>query len=369
MIYNMDVVKEHEDLQDSYYHFLNDLIAYPDAWCYVVYSRRGPGKTYSALWESYYLQIPMIYMKRTNDDVEFICKEIAEDMESNPYVPINRDKGTRVTAKLIDTGIGGFYKKELNEDGKLVAEGSPFNLILSLNRIKAIKGFEASKFDWILLDEFIPQAGEIVKRKEGEMLLDLYMTISRDRVKRGLAPVKLILFANAEEISTPITNTLEIVDHMAELNATGRSHLYLEDRGIMIHHITSDEYPITDREQIGIYRGMKGTAWAAKAFEGEFSNNDFSCVERVKLKHYVPVCSIMYKNKTYYIYQKDELYYMTYSRHNNDIIYNLDRESEQLSFSLEILPDLRRAFSEDHIRFEKYSMYDLIINFRKHFKI
>ena len=46
-------------------------------------------------------------------------------------------------------------------------------------------------------------------RAEGEMLLDIYETLSRDRLKRGHAPLKLILFANAEEISTHITNTLE----------------------------------------------------------------------------------------------------------------------------------------------------------------
>ena len=369
MMLDRKIIADHEDLNDSYYHFINDILKYPDAWCYVVYSRRGPGKTYSALWESYYLKIPCIYMKRTNDDVEFICKEIAQDLESNPYVPINRDKGTNITSKLIDTGVGGFYERVLNEEGKYVVDGAPFNLILSLNRIKAIKGFEASKFDWILLDEFIPQAGEIVKKKEGEMLLDLYMTVSRDRVKRGKAPVKLILFANAEEISTPITNTLEIVDDMAELNHTGETYKYLEERGILIHHITSEEYPLTQKEQVGIYKGMQGTAWASKAFEGEFANNDFSCIEKVRMKHYKPLCSVKYKNKYIYIYQRDDRYYVTSSRHLGEVIYNLDRESEQLSFALEVLPELRMAFAEDHIRFEKYSMYDLIINYKKFFKV
>ena len=29
----------------KYYHFEDDLQAYPDAWCFIVWSKRGPGKT------------------------------------------------------------------------------------------------------------------------------------------------------------------------------------------------------------------------------------------------------------------------------------------------------------------------------------
>ena len=37
---------------EKYYYFPDDLERYPDAWCYIVWSRRGPGKTYSALREN-----------------------------------------------------------------------------------------------------------------------------------------------------------------------------------------------------------------------------------------------------------------------------------------------------------------------------
>ena len=37
------------DFDDGYYHFYKDVIDYPDADIYVVWSRRGPGKTYSFL--------------------------------------------------------------------------------------------------------------------------------------------------------------------------------------------------------------------------------------------------------------------------------------------------------------------------------
>ena len=70
---DMDLVKANENFDDGYYHLLKDIIDYPDATIYVIWSQRGPGKTYSALWSSYYLHMPSMYMKRTNDDTHFLC--------------------------------------------------------------------------------------------------------------------------------------------------------------------------------------------------------------------------------------------------------------------------------------------------------
>ena len=92
----------------KYYHFEDDLKAFPDAWCFIVYSPRGPGKTYSSLKYSLEKDIPIAYMKRTNDDVDFICNG-KSDYDTSPYYPINRDTGSNVAARLIDNGIGGFW--------------------------------------------------------------------------------------------------------------------------------------------------------------------------------------------------------------------------------------------------------------------
>ena len=62
-----------EDYQDGYYHFAKDLEDYPEAGMYVVWSRRGPGKTYSFLRYCIDHDEFFIYMKRTNDDVELLC--------------------------------------------------------------------------------------------------------------------------------------------------------------------------------------------------------------------------------------------------------------------------------------------------------
>lgn len=354
-----------EDYNDGYYHFSEDLQKYPEAWCYIVWSKRGPGKTYSSLWFAYN-NYPIIYMKRTTEDVNLICSSNTLGFDASPYVPINRDKSTNIKAKEIEKGIGGFWN--YNENGEPC--GLPVSYVLSLNAIKRFKGFDFSNCEWLLLDEFIPQVGEIVKRGEGEMLLDVYMTIARDRQKRGRAPLKLVLFANAEEISTPITNALEVVDIMADLNASGDPYFYDAERGIMLHHITNEEYPLKEEEKTGIYAAMKNTAWGAKAFEGSFANNDFGNVKKNNLKGYRPLIHLHYKQRDYYIYINDKgFYYMSESQAQCEFNYDLNKENDQKLFFIEHAIDLRRECIEDRFKFQKYSMYDLLMNYKKFFKI
>lgn len=372
-LYPIDIINQNEILNDGYYHILNDILMYPDAWCYIVWSMRGPGKTYSNLWASYYLNeavgLKNMYIKRTNKDVKFICQS-SEDAEYNPFNPICRDKNILVKPKLITETSGGFYKAKINNDtGEAEPYGAPFVRIQSLNDIKSIKGFDASTYDWITLDEFIPQAGEVVKRLEGEMVLDLYMTAQRDRLERGFAPQKLILFANAEEISTPITRELEVIDDMAELQFNGKSHKYIESRDILLHHITPAEYEMKKTKSIGIYKGMSGTAWARKAFEGDFSKNDFTNVKTLSLKHYKAIARFLYRGTFWYIYRKEGRFYICRSHNRTDNTYNLERENEQKSFYYDYVIDLQAALIEDRVKFEAYSIYDLINKYRKYFEL
>ena len=356
---------KYEDINDSYYHILKDLLKYPKAWAYFVWSKRGPGKTYSALWMCYYNDIRFIYMKRTDKDVNLILKNDNMDFDASPYKDLKRDKHLNVVGVKIDDGIGAFYEAD--------NEGEPYKLlcyVLSFNKVQAYKGFGFSDCEFIIFDEVIPQKGERVKRSEGENLLDLYMTVSRDRQKRGRSPLKILMFANAEEISTPVTKELEIVDDIADMNASGQTHMFT-DRKMLLHHITNEEVPITESETEGIYEGMKGTAWFDKAFGGYFSGNDFSNVSKRSIRRSTPLIEVIYRKHSYYIYynEEKEKYYMCSTPAKCQNIYNLDRENDQKRFYYDFAIDLREACMNECFKFEKYSMYDLIINYRKNFDL
>lgn len=360
---------EEENYNDSYYHIGKDFESYPDAVIYIVWSRRGPGKTYSALRYPYIHGFKTMYMKRTNADVQTICEYAGDiDMDPSPWVPLNKDFGLNIKPRLLKKGLGAFY--EADEKGDPL--GPVINYIASLNAVKSLKGMDFRDAQWIIFDEFIPQAGEVVKKKEGEMLLDLYETINRDRRKRGRPGLKLMLFANAEEISTHITNALEVVDTMAEMQATGQNILYDETRGILFHHITQEDFPLQEIELQDMAKVMAGTAWADKSYYGMFSNNDFSAIMQKPLKHMRCLYHIKYrrKNNAYiYLSNKDGTFYMC-SRPGNFIqSYDLDRENQQKKFYIDHVLQLREACINDRFYFEKYSMYDLIINYSKFYDL
>ena len=359
-----------EDFNDGYYHFRKDLESYPDAGMYVVWSRRGPGKTYSFLRYVTDEELFFIYIKRTNDDVQLLCTgsdnpDLKADLD--PFVPLNRDFGWNIKPKLIKQGIAAFY--EMNEDGRPV--GAPLGMCISLSRVKSAKGFDLSKAAFICFDEFIPQSTEVVRRREGEAFADFVMTALRDKVKRGQR-LQLVLFANAEEISTPITNAFELVDDMAELAFRRETHYYNRNRRILIHHITQKEIPLTKEElQSDMFVMMKGTAWAQKAFFGDFANNDFSNIKKLSIKNMVCVHKVHYENKDYYIYRRpsDNMHYMTFSKGPYEYEWDLNKENHQKLFWIEHAQELRVNCIEDSMKFEKYSMYDLIINYKKFFEV
>lgn len=360
-----------------YYNIKDDIAKYPDAWCYIVVGGRGKGKTYGTLKDCYEDKIQFIFTKRTNRDVDLLTAGSGSlgaakskfGMDFSPFKSINRDLGCNVKAFKIDDGIGGFWNCAPDDDGEEVAEGLPIGTLISLNSVSKFAGFDMSDSEWLIFDEFIPRPWEKVNRKEGDQLLDLYKTVQRDREHRGKPPLKLICLANAVSISNSVTNILEVVDILADMAAYGTEYYYDPDRGIMIHLLPNDEAFDEKEKESMLFKAMGNTDWGKMAFENEFAYNDTSSVNKVQLKGYKCVCSYIYKDKTTYIYQKDGHYYVSGIRGNTEIQYNLKRENEQKKFYYDMVLDLRNECIEGNVTFQKYSMYDLIVNFHKIFVI
>lgn len=349
--------------EKKYYNFMDDLEEYPDAWCFMVWSKRGPGKTYGTLLGALEEKHRIIYLKRLKDDVNLLLTEF-NGTDLSPYKPINRDTRHNVKPVKLRDGIGFFYEFEDNEP-----MGPPVAYCLSLSMVSKYKGFELSDCDWIVFDEVLPQLGERFSKKEGEQLMDLVLTVNRDREARGLPGVKLIMFSNATNVSTPVTNILEITDDMAELDNNHGEYKYLEDRGILLHRLPPNKYA-RHIEQTGIYRAMHNTAWGKMAFGSEFGYNDFSNTGKIQMKELKPLIHLHYKNNDYYIYERktDHKFYMTYSGSPKcRDHYDLNRENDQKRFYEEWYFDLRQEIIHDNMIFEKYSMYDLIINYKQFF--
>lgn len=369
---DFELIKKNEDFSDGYYHLTEDLLAYPDAWCYVIWSARGPGKTTSACWAGYYLKKPFIYIKRTNDDIKLICGANQYGFDPSPYAVVNRLHGCNVKAFPIEglKGMGFFARAD--DEGQ-PQDGQAVGTILSMNYFNKVKGADFSNNDWIVFDEFIPQAGswKMGGDSEGTALLDLYKTVQRDRTKRGLPEPKLILFANAESIESPITNVLEITDNIAEMTVTGTEFSYIKNRGILLHWIR-DVNP-SNLETDGIYKAMAGTAWGRKTFEGEFSNNDFTMiVPKKRLTNMFPLCSVVYQNRTSYLYQHKETgeYRFCFSGTEQPVpCYDMAKVSDVRRFYIDFIFDIKNAIGNRAITFQTYSLFEIIKNYTQKFKV
>ena len=355
-----------------YYDVGNDIERYPDAWCYIVIGGRNTGKTYGSL--KYYEEknLPIVFIKRTNNDVDMLCagnhlgdksKEYSVDL--SPYKSINRDLGTNIKAYKMDSGLAVFCETD-EEKGAI---GVPVGYLLSLNAVHKFKGFDLSECSAIIFDEFIPQPWERVNRKEGEQLLEIYKTISRDRELRGREELKLICLANAVDVYNNTCEILELTDVISQMNISGQEIYYNEERGIFIRMLKTSEAMKAANEKTGVYRAMKGTAWAEMAFENEFGYNDFTLVKKVALKGYRPLIELTYKQKKLYIYNNECYFYMCHSPGKCQISYDLNREMDQRAFYLDHGIDLLNATTRGLMQFEKYSYYDLIVNFKARFKL
>ena len=352
----------------AYYDVRNDLEKYPLAWCILGWSPRGPGKTYSCLRYMIEEKAIFLFIKRTKRDVELICQSGNEDIsaEFSPFKPLNRDFGWNIGPAMIDkkASVGAFYERDPNDK----PYGKPLGYIFALSGASDIQGFDLSEVDYIIFDEFIPKKHERISRGEGEALLEIYMTVQRDRRLRGRPDVKLLCMANAVSVNNPTFAMLDVTDVAVQMDITNTEYIYQEDRGILLHFIPPIDLP-EDMEKSGIEKAMTGTAWGDMAFGGHFAFDDFTSVQHKRLKGYRPLCSYTYKKKEVYVYEKDGYYYACRAKANVTIHYNLARENEQKKFWYDYVRYFRDEVINDHFTFSEFTMYDLIINYKKIFDI
>ena len=357
-----------------YYDIQDDFKKYPDCWCYAIVGGRNTGKTYSCLSDAKENNKGFIFIKRTNLDVNNLCAgghvhnkkmEMDFDFDLSPFADLNDDKSWNVKANKIFDGLGGFWDYDA-EDNLIKRE--PLGYIFSLNRVAKFKGFGGlRKCSEMIFDEFIASPWERVSKEEGNQLMDLYKTVSRDREHRGQPALKLIMLANANDISNPVFNTLQITDDVAEMVARGDEYMCV--RGIMIHLLKDNPEFYENESKTAIYQAMHDTTWGRMAFDNEFSRNDFSYIKKhINIKKAVPVCSVLIDNEIWYIWKKERKYLTTYSRHNLKNIYDLSIEGDRKRFFYNEWGYLSDSVRDGLAEFQTYRMFDVLYHFKDYFK-
>ena len=371
--------KKPKDLS-LYYHLEDDIKKYADAIIFLIYGGRFTGKTFSSLEYTIKNNMKFIFMKRTNEDVDQLVAESKhkedadidkEDVSLDPFVDLNECfQGINYKPFKIQSGLAAYY----NCDAKNNPVGSIKGYIMSLNKVAKYKGMGALKTcDIIIFDEFVPTIYQIIRKGEGKALLDLYLTVTRDREMRGLPPIILVCLANADNVQSPTTEELNITDIIADMEKAGISIKYLEDRFILIHKLNDNKKQMQAQAKTKIYKTMQNTPWASMSLENKFAYNDFSDVQKkMKMKNFRAMASFSYKNEKYYIYIRDfdSFYYITSVKSDRPVDhYDLSREAVQNKFYYDFVIDIKNSWQSEYAVFSKYTLKDLFINYRKIYNI
>lgn len=381
---------------DSYYFDVAPFIEAAKAlgcWVVVIVGARDRGKTYSTLKYTYERDEQIIFLKRQVGDISLLClnaknverkrikaarakddedidlEEFDEDDDFSPYADLNEDLGINVQPKMLDKeqGIATFYDRDIDTWKAKKKVG----IALAVKSIAKYKGFGGlRKCKYLVFDEFIPAPWERgISKLEGESVIDLYSTISRDREQRGLEALLMICLANANDLSNQMFNTLEITDDVVDMINHGED-IRVIGRKLVVLVDDSKLQVAKDEKKTLIYQDMKDTMWGRVSFNNEFARNDISCIGFTSIKKMICRCSVTYKNETWYIYQKDEKFYVCASRSNKiPVEYDLNFESTRKPFYLKEVVALVNAYHKGNILFAKFRMYDVIIHFKKFFEI
>lgn len=369
-------LKSSHSRNDYYFRVHPHIREHPDCIINIFVGGRNTGKTYSALTYALENDQKFVFVKRTIEDVKILCagngkltnktQKYAADL--SPFVAINRDFGTNIKAFNVIPGLGAFYP--CDADGAPV--GDAIGYIVALSAVSKVKGFDLSVCDLIIFDEFIPEVWERINRKEGDQLMQLYKTVSRDREHRGREPLKMILLANAEMISNPVFNTLELTDIVADMQLKDIHEYYNEQRGIYICRVQTSKDFIDKESQSKIYAAMDGTQWAQMALNNAFAYDDFTSVKHIDLRRYSLQYAFRHKRKWCYIYHNGERWYITRRQNGkaNPIdSFDLSRETEAERFYYDVLLLIRQESIEQRVLFESYTLYDIIMNYKKFYSI
>lgn len=195
-------------LQNGYLDVENLIHSVETPYIYII-GARGIGKTYGTLKYLIENDIPFVYMRRTQTQIDTILNP-----SLNPLISVCRDIGMETTVATISKSVYGFY--HIDAKGKPV--GEPMGIAVALSTVKNIRGFDASRYKVLFFDEFIPEVHELPIKEEYFAFCNAIETMARNRELNGEEPMLTILASNSNNICNPYFMSLGIVNDVYSMS-------------------------------------------------------------------------------------------------------------------------------------------------------
>lgn len=164
-------------------------------------SMRGPGKTYGALdylTEHATPKSKFIHMRITTTELDLMESE-------NPYEEINDNTGRNIELKRVKK-LTFVYRG----DDKI-------GIHLPLHSLKNVRGFNFMSYDYLFLDEFIPERYNKRNAGDGGILLRAIETINRNRELIGRPPIKIVACSNLNQPYSKIMQSFGWTDELDKI--------------------------------------------------------------------------------------------------------------------------------------------------------
>lgn len=251
---------------------------------------RGIGKTYSALKEC--LSHKFLYLRRTEKEIEACASEIA-----NPFKKINSNEGLNISSSFNSKlSMGSF-----TNNGQIIGYSG------ALSTFSGLRSMDFSDVEIIVFDEFIPERHKVKIREEGNALLNLYETVSRNRELEGLPPVKLYLLANAISLDNDILRVLGAIPIIQSMITGKHSRYSNKERSLYIEFVKDS--PVSEaKRQTALYRLTHGSEFEQHALDNEFVHDSMNRIQKQNVMEYNPF--LMFGEYTLFSHKSREEWYI-----------------------------------------------------------
>ena len=245
---------------------------------------RGTGKTYDALRTARNNGIKFIFLRRTQAQADLISKA-----EFSIFKPLNEDEGWNIYPERVSKYNSAFVENDIQ-----------IGYTAALSTLSNMRGFDASDIQLIIYDEFIPEKHERPIKNEAAALWNAYETINRNRELKGIAPVQLLCLANANDITNPVFESLNLIRVADRMQKKGSERWIDDKRGIQL--IMLQRSPISRKKgNTVLYNLTEGSDFSRMSLDNSFNVNRQHVRPR-PLGEYIPVCLIgelcIYRHKS-----------------------------------------------------------------------
>ena len=245
---------------------------------------RGTGKTYDALRTARNNGIKFIFLRRTQAQADLISKA-----EFSIFKPLNEDEGLNIYPERVSKYNSAFVENDIQ-----------IGYTAALSTLSNMRGFDASDIQLIIYDEFIPEKHERPIKNEAAALWNAYETINRNRELKGIAPVQLLCLANANDITNPVFESLNLIRVADRMQKKGSERWTDDKRGIQL--IMLQRSPISRKKgNTVLYNLTEGSDFSRMSLDNSFNVNRQHVRPR-PLGEYIPVCMIgelcIYRHKS-----------------------------------------------------------------------